>query len=90
MSRGQVSGSALLVIVGVWLLLQTIVGDLPGRLLSWQSHVAGGSGLTSSRDAEDIHNDPAFSDDVLRAIGGDPDSAYRYDESTHSLVPRNP
>lgn len=25
----------LLVIVGVWLVLQTVVGDLPRRLLSW-------------------------------------------------------
>lgn len=25
----------LLVIVGLWLVMQVVVGDLPGRLLSW-------------------------------------------------------
>jgi len=34
MTRGGVAGPALLVVVGLWLLLQTVMGDLPGRLLS--------------------------------------------------------
>lgn len=36
--RGQVSSAVLLVVIGLWLLLQTIVGDLPGRLLSWRGY----------------------------------------------------
>lgn len=28
-------GGLLLVILGVWLLLQTVAGDLPGRIRSW-------------------------------------------------------
>lgn len=28
-------GGVLLILVGIWLLLQTVAGDLPGRLLSW-------------------------------------------------------
>jgi hypothetical protein len=35
---GQVSASLLLLIFGVWLLLQTVVGNLPGRLLSWRGY----------------------------------------------------
>jgi uncharacterized membrane protein YgcG len=34
--KGDVASSILLVVVGLWLLLQTIVGDLPRRLLSWR------------------------------------------------------
>jgi hypothetical protein len=30
----------LLLIAGVWLLAQSLVGDLPRRLLSWRSTVA--------------------------------------------------
>jgi hypothetical protein len=33
----SVASAALLIIAGVWLLLQTVAGDLPGRLLSWAS-----------------------------------------------------
>jgi hypothetical protein len=29
------AGGILLVILGVWLLLQTLIGGLPSRLLSW-------------------------------------------------------
>lgn len=28
-------GAILLVVLGVWLLLNVVAGDLPGRLLSW-------------------------------------------------------
>jgi hypothetical protein len=44
MTRGQVSASILLVLVGLWLLLQTVVGDLPGRLLSWRGYTAPNAG----------------------------------------------
>jgi hypothetical protein len=39
--RGTVASGTLLLIVGVWLLLQTVAGDLPRRLLSL-------AGVTSS------------------------------------------
>lgn len=29
------ASGALLILVGVWLLVQAAIGDLPGRLLSW-------------------------------------------------------
>ena len=33
---GRVNWTAvLLVVVGVWLVIHTIAGDLPGRVLSW-------------------------------------------------------
>lgn len=35
--NGNVAGGMLLVIAGVWLLLQTLVGDLPGRIVSWRN-----------------------------------------------------
>lgn len=31
----NVASGVLLIIVGVWLLLQTLVGDLPGKITSW-------------------------------------------------------
>ena len=31
----MIASGVLLVLVGVWLLLQTLVGNLPGRILSW-------------------------------------------------------
>lgn len=31
----MVASGAVLVLLGVWLLLQTLVGDLPGRILSY-------------------------------------------------------
>lgn len=34
MNRPVASGIFLL-LVGTWLLLQTLVGDLPGRIISW-------------------------------------------------------
>jgi len=30
-----IASGLLLLILGVWLLLQTLVGDLPGRIQSW-------------------------------------------------------
>ena len=30
-----VASGVLLIIAGVWLLLQTLVGDLPGKITSW-------------------------------------------------------
>ena len=34
---GRINSLAvLMVIVGIWLLTNTIVGDLPGRILSWR------------------------------------------------------
>jgi hypothetical protein len=30
-----IASGVLLVILGVWLLLQTLVGGLPGRIMSW-------------------------------------------------------
>jgi hypothetical protein len=38
----------LLIVIGVWLLLQTLAGGLPKRLLSLRHAVAGGSPLTTS------------------------------------------
>jgi hypothetical protein len=35
MSAGQVSGAVLLILAGMWLLLNAIAGDLAGRLLSY-------------------------------------------------------
>lgn len=35
MSGENVAGGLLLVIAGAWLLFQTLVGDLPGRIVSW-------------------------------------------------------
>lgn len=32
----DVAGPVLLVLAGVWLLLQTMVGDLPRRITSWR------------------------------------------------------
>lgn len=29
------AAGVLLIILGVWLLTQTLIGDLPGRLVSW-------------------------------------------------------
>lgn len=34
---GHVAGGLLLVIAGLWLLFQTLVGDLPGRIVSWRT-----------------------------------------------------
>jgi hypothetical protein len=31
----NVSSGALLVVLGLWLLLNTLVGDLPGRIVSY-------------------------------------------------------
>ncbi len=31
----MIASGVLLIVAGLWLLLQTMVGDLPGRLLSW-------------------------------------------------------
>jgi hypothetical protein len=33
---GSLPSAVLLVVLGVWLLLQTLAGDLPGRILSWR------------------------------------------------------
>ncbi len=30
-----IASGVLMIIVGVWIVLQTLVGDLPGRILSW-------------------------------------------------------
>lgn len=35
--------TVLLIVVGVWLLLQTLVGDLPRRILSWRTTLAPGT-----------------------------------------------
>ncbi len=48
MNRPVATGVFLLV-VGLWLLLQTLVGDLPGRILSWgkaadEGRLGGGAG----------------------------------------------
>lgn len=31
----MVASGVLLVVIGLWLLMQTLVGDLPRRILSW-------------------------------------------------------
>jgi hypothetical protein len=41
-SSGVWSG-VLLIVVGLWLVMQVIVGDLAGRLLSWSSLYEGES-----------------------------------------------
>jgi hypothetical protein len=33
--RGGVWSGLLLLLIGIWLVMQTVIGDLPGRLLSW-------------------------------------------------------
>lgn len=33
---GRTASGIALVLVGVWLVAQTIVGDLPARLLAWR------------------------------------------------------
>jgi hypothetical protein len=35
------AGSVLLILAGVWLLLQTLAGDLPRRLLSFSGAIGG-------------------------------------------------
>jgi hypothetical protein len=34
MNNGSIASGTLLVIAGVWVMFQTLVGDLPGRILS--------------------------------------------------------
>lgn len=40
--------TVLLLLAGLWLLLQTIVGDLPRRILSWRVSVAEGETTRST------------------------------------------
>lgn len=37
----NVAGALLLILVGVWLTMHSIVGDLAGRLLSWRDATTG-------------------------------------------------
>lgn len=32
----MIASGVLLIVLGVWLVLQALVGDLPGRILSWR------------------------------------------------------
>lgn len=34
------AGGIFLLLAGVWLLMQTLAGDLPGRILSWRNYQA--------------------------------------------------
>lgn len=53
--NGNVASGTLLVLVGVWLLLQTLAGDLPRRLLSLAG-VAGSGGTSSAWDPSNYRN----------------------------------
>lgn len=33
----MIASGIVMVVLGAWLLLQTMVGDLPGRILSWKN-----------------------------------------------------
>lgn len=43
--NASLASAILLVIAGVWLLLQTLVGDLPGRIVSWKPAPTSKSGM---------------------------------------------
>lgn len=65
-SNGNVASGLLLVLLGVWLLLQTVAGDLPRRLLSLTgatSSKSSGSGLLG-----DIAGGLAAGPTVLRKL----------------------
>ncbi len=47
-SETTFASGLLLSLLGFWLLMQTVIGDLPRRLLSWAMTSGGGSGPLSN------------------------------------------
>jgi hypothetical protein len=51
------AAAVLLVVAGVWILLQTVAGDLPRRIASWGSPNATSGGTSGAGDTDRIGQD---------------------------------
>lgn len=77
---GNVASGVLLVIIGIWVMLQTLAGDLPGRILS-----LGEGGLANKSDGSGGGGGFSLNGGDGGGGGGGTASGYETDTQVNSL-----